>query len=155
MLYDLTVDETVFRKLAEWHHKGRGIRRWSNLEIGGCGAQHVFTPGGVDKPGWRYGESELVDFNSLLVSVFVPRLTFNGRVAKHYWGRDLADVSRKKAERLQQPGETYFFTFDIVGYCSPIARVEIGTEKVIPCYSLAPTTGEEGEPIDADSQSPG
>ena len=91
----------------EWFATGRGVKVWSNLEIASGHSQQVFTPGDKPTPGWRYGNPVDLAPNDITVEHSEVLETFRGRFKARYWGPDVADQTRGKAQRLaKQHGQS-------------------------------------------------
>jgi len=97
----IEVDPAVAATMREWFAAGRGVRRWENAEIGSGRPSHIFTPGDrTDQPDWRYTESEIVTESDIVIRETDPIETFRGRFKARYFGPDVADATRRKADRL-------------------------------------------------------
>lgn len=118
------IDSSIAPKLVEWFKAGRGVRKWVSAEIGNPRPDQ-FTPGDVETPPhWAYpvADSQLLTPDMLELETFTPRIAYNGKLAKSYWGLHLSKTSEAKARRLCQPGETWNWIYKNYGVC----EVQIG-----------------------------
>ena len=136
MRYNVTIDAEHEEKVCAWITAGRGIIVWRNQEIGGGAANEVYTPGDVGTPHWRYGDPDPVDLASLRINHLEILVQFRGRFKARYWGPDVADSTRKKADRItaKHEGASWNWTFDpdLAGY----VQVRIVRDRLVPFMTV-------------------
>lgn len=123
----IKVDVSVVAKLREWFDAGRGVRVWRNADLSGGSVGHMqFTPAdNKTAPHWSYVDEGAILPQDITVETFTPRVSFNGAVKRRYWGMDVSDATRRKADKMKQEGETWVFTIEY-DYGRTSAKVEIG-----------------------------
>lgn len=95
------IDAEHADKFRLWFKERSGVTRWTNLEIASGHPREVFTPGDVKTaPGWRYGNPQAVLPSDVQVNTPTILHTFRGRGKARYWGPDVSDATRTKADRL-------------------------------------------------------
>ncbi len=123
----IKVDAGIAPKLREWFGAGRGVRVWTNADLSGGNVGHqMFTPADVrTAPNWRYTDGGALLPADVVVETFTPRETFDGVCRRKYWGMDVSDATRNKADRLKQSGETWIYEI-VCDYGRTFARIQIG-----------------------------
>lgn len=123
----ITVDASVVSKLTEWFAAGRGVRVWRNADLSSGRVGHMqFTPAdNHTAPHWSYTDAGAILPQDITVETFTPRISFNGTSKRRYWGMDVSDATRGKADRLKLAGESWVYTIKY-DYGRTFAQVEIG-----------------------------
>ena len=123
----IKVDSTIVPKLREWIDAGRGVRAWENQDLSsGNVGRLTFTPADVTtSPHWSLVDRGPVDPASIIVETFSPRLEFSGMAKRRYWGMDVSDSTRAKADRLKVEGESWYYTIER-DYGRTFVKVSIG-----------------------------
>ena len=97
----IIIDSQHADKFRQWFATRGGVTRWENLELASGHSREVFTPGDVTTaPSWRYGHPQAVNATTVQVNTPVVLTSFRGRFKARYWGPDVGDATRTKAERL-------------------------------------------------------
>lgn len=124
----IKVDSSIVPKLAEWFRAGRGVRVWENHDLSSGNVGHkVYTPAdSTERPGWQYQDCGAILPADIVVQTFTPRHTFDGTAKRRYWGMDVSDATRRKADRLtNKPEESWVYTIEY-DYGRTFVRVQIG-----------------------------
>lgn len=114
----IVVDSSIADKLREWFSAGRGVRRWTDKEIGSATRRpDVFTPADIDPvaPHWAYGSAdqfELVEASAIDVETFQERTRYACALKAYYWGLGLTKASEAKAKRMLRAGERFYWIYD-------------------------------------------
>lgn len=139
----IKVDSSIVPKLAEWFRAGRGVRVWENHDLSSGNVGHkVYTPAdnsSESRPGWQYQDMGAILPADLVVETFTPHLTFEGTAKRRYWGMDVSDATRAKADRLadKNGGESWCFTFRYdYGRTVPIVQIGRMVETPFPDPAL-------------------
>ena len=123
------VDSSIAPKLREWFAAGRGVRVWENVDLSGGNVGHtMFTPAdNTTAPNWRYVDKGAILPQDVVVETFTPRHEFKGTCKRRFWGMDVSDATRAKADRLtdKAAGESWVYSVEY-DYGRTYAKVEIG-----------------------------
>ena len=127
------IDSSIAPTILGWIKAGRGVKVWECADLSSGKVGHrMFTPGDTEtSPHWSYTLAGMLDTATAKVETFTPRETFNGTAKRRYWGMDLSDASRAKAERLKREVEVYFFTIQY-DWGRTYCKVDIGTMALSP-----------------------
>lgn len=126
----ITIDSTIAPKLREWFKAGRGVRVWENQDLSSGRVGHQqYTPGDiVTAPHWSMADRGTVNPEDITIETFTIRARFRGMAKRRYWGMDVSDATRAKADRLTRKdiGEVWVYTIGY-DYGRTFADVQIGT----------------------------
>ena len=127
------IDSSIAPTILGWIKAGRGVKVWECADLSSGKVGHrMFTPGDTEtSPHLSYTLAGTLDTATAKVETFTPRETFNGTAKRRYWGMDLSDASRAKAERLKREVEVYFFTIQY-DWGRTYCKVDIGTMALSP-----------------------
>lgn len=126
----ITIDSAIAPKLREWFKAGRGVRVWEcqDLSSGQVG-QKQYTPGDITTaPHWSMADRGIVDPDDVEVETFTIRTQFRGMAKRRYWGMDVSDATRAKADRLTHKDSSEVWCYTIgYDYGRTFSDVQIGT----------------------------
>lgn len=135
MIENEIIDAEHEAKFREWFRARGGVLRWANAEIASSHPMHMYSPALTEQgssypsPNWRYTSSEPVDPNTLQIEHAIVLKEWDGKTVAKYWGLDLTDASKAKAERVAKSLSAEFrWSAEYGGK----AKIEVYQSMVVP-----------------------